>query len=238
MWSVRTRTTKDGVSSITMEKRRTSNAEMGSTLHSVPLLRDVQPDQRCKGLRTGSKNLHRLPAKHPTLALRRLRQDAPRKDVQQEHAAEGETVGWQVGLSGVRSSRVQPARCHRVPLRRVRRERPSQVRGSYVGQLQETRSTSTARVHGVLPQVRQHRKKLKDKEALRCTCKGQQHSHSNEKCKLHATKAGEKRWPGCNLKDDKAVTEEDFKFAERMRERKRRKGNQRGQETKAGNCKA
>ena len=46
MWSVRTRTTKDGVSSITMEKRRTINAEMGSTLHSVPLLRDVQRSQR------------------------------------------------------------------------------------------------------------------------------------------------------------------------------------------------
>ena len=80
-------------------------------------------------------------------------------------------------------------------------------------------------MHGVLPQVRQHRKNLKYKGALRCTCKGQQHSHSNEKCKLHTTKAGEKRWPGCNLKDDKAVTEEDFKFAERMRWRKRQKTN-------------
>ena len=35
MWSVRTRTTKDGVSNITMEKSRTSNAEMGSTLPVV-----------------------------------------------------------------------------------------------------------------------------------------------------------------------------------------------------------
>ena len=51
MWSVRTRTTKYGVSSIAMEKRRTRNADMGSTLHSVPLLRDVQPDQKCTGLR-------------------------------------------------------------------------------------------------------------------------------------------------------------------------------------------
>ena len=59
--------------------------------------------------------------------------------------------------------------------------------------------------------------KLKDKRALRCTCKGQQHSHSNEKCKLYPQKAGEKRWPGCNLKDDKAVTEEDYNFCERMR---------------------
>ena len=64
---------------------------------------------------------------------------------------------------------------------------------------------------------------LKDKQALRCTCKGQQHSHSNEKCKLYQQKAGEKRWPGCNLKDDKAVTEEDYKFCERMRERKRQR---------------
>ena len=26
--------------------------------------------------------------------------------------------------------------------------------------------------------------KLKDKKAIRCTCRGQQHSYSNEKCKL------------------------------------------------------
>ena len=116
----------------------------------------------------------------------------------------------QGGLSRVRSSRVQPARCHRVPLRRVRRPWPSKVRSIDVEQLQDPRSTSTACVHGVLPQVRQHRKNLKDKGALRCTCKGQQHSHSNEQCKLYTTKAGEKRWPGCNLKDDKAVTEGDY----------------------------
>ena len=66
---------------------------------------------------------------------------------------------------------------------------------------------------------------LRDKQALRCTCKGQQHSHSNEKRKLYPQKAGEKRWPGCNLKDDKAVTAEDYKFAERMRARKRQKTN-------------
>ena len=64
-----------------------------------------------------------------------------------------------------------------------------------------------------------------DKKALRCTCRGQQHSHSNEKCKLYTQKAGEKRWPGCNLKYNKAVTEEDYKFCERMRERKRQKTN-------------
>ena len=64
---------------------------------------------------------------------------------------------------------------------------------------------------------------LKDKQALRCTCKGQQHSHSNGKCKLYTQKAGEKRWPGCNLKENKAVTEEDYKFCERMRWRKKQK---------------
>ena len=66
-------------------------------------------------------------------------------------------------------------------------------------------------------------KNLKDKQALRCTCKGQQHSHSNEKCKLYPQKAGEQRWPGCNLEHNKAVTEEDYKFCERMRERKRQR---------------
>ena len=64
---------------------------------------------------------------------------------------------------------------------------------------------------------------LKEKQALRCTCRGQQHSHSNEKCKLYPQKAGEKRWPGCNLEHDKAVTKEDYKFCERMRERKRQR---------------
>ena len=64
---------------------------------------------------------------------------------------------------------------------------------------------------------------LKDKKALRCTCKGQQHSHSNENCKLYPQKAGEKRWPGCNLKGNKAVTEEDYTFFERMHERKQQK---------------
>ena len=66
---------------------------------------------------------------------------------------------------------------------------------------------------------------LKDKQALRCTCRGQQHSHSNEKCKLYTQKAGEKRWPGCNLKGEKAVTQEDYAFCERMRWRKRQKTN-------------
>ena len=61
-WSVRTRITKDCVSSIAMEKRRTSNAELDSTLHSVPLLRDVQADQGCWGLRPKSKRMNQLPA--------------------------------------------------------------------------------------------------------------------------------------------------------------------------------
>ena len=61
--------------------------------------------------------------------------------------------------------------------------------------------------------------KLQDKKALRCTCKGQQHSYANEKCKLFPKKAGDKRWPGCNLE----VTLEDFQFCERMHSRKRRK---------------
>ena len=66
---------------------------------------------------------------------------------------------------------------------------------------------------------------LKEKQALRCTCRGQQHSHSNEKCKLYTQKAGEKRWPGCNLKGDKTVTQEDYAFCERMRWRKRQRTN-------------
>ena len=65
--------------------------------------------------------------------------------------------------------------------------------------------------------------KLKDKKAIRCTCRGQQHSYSNEKCKLHPQTAGENRWPGSNLEGDKAVTEEDYKFCERMRRRTRQK---------------
>ena len=48
-------------------------------------------------------------------------------------------------------------------------------------------------------------------------------THSNEMCKLYPKKADEKRWPGCNLEHDKAVTEEDYKFCERMRERKRQR---------------
>ena len=63
--------------------------------------------------------------------------------------------------------------------------------------------------------------KLKDKKAIRCTCRGQQHSYAHEKCTLFQKKAGEKRWPGSNLEGDKAVTEEDYKCCERMRWRKR-----------------
>ena len=65
--------------------------------------------------------------------------------------------------------------------------------------------------------------KLKDKKAIRCTCRGQQHSYANEKCKLFPKKAGEKRWPGSNLEGDMAVTLEDFQFWERMRSRKQQK---------------
>ena len=50
-------------------------------------------------------------------------------------------------------------------------------------------------------------------------------THSNEKCKLYPQTTGEKRRPGSNLKDDKAVTEEDYKICERMRGRKRQRTN-------------
>ena len=65
--------------------------------------------------------------------------------------------------------------------------------------------------------------RLQQKKAVRCTCKGGQHSMTNEKCQLHPRTAGDKRWPGCNLKDEDAVTEADWKFCQRMRERKRQK---------------
>ena len=65
--------------------------------------------------------------------------------------------------------------------------------------------------------------KLKDKKAIRCTCRGQQHSYANEKCKLFPKKAGEKRWPGSNLEGDMEVTLQDFQFCERMRSRKQRR---------------
>ena len=64
--------------------------------------------------------------------------------------------------------------------------------------------------------------KLKEKKAIKCTCPGQQHSYANEKCKLFPQKAGEKRWPGCNLKDNLEVTLEDWHFVERMRKRQKK----------------
>ena len=64
MHSLRPATGTKCVSSIAMETRRKSNAELDSTLHSVPLLRDVQPDQKCTGLRPESNRLHRLPTTH------------------------------------------------------------------------------------------------------------------------------------------------------------------------------
>ena len=57
--------------------------------------------------------------------------------------------------------------------------------------------------------------KLKQKKSIRCTCTGQQHSYSNEKCKLYQRKAGENIWPGQNNE----VSEDDWHFAERMRKR-------------------
>ena len=59
--------------------------------------------------------------------------------------------------------------------------------------------------------------RLTDQKAILCTCRGQQHSYANEKCKLFTKKAGDKLWPGRNLE----VTLEDFQFYERMRARKR-----------------
>ena len=61
--------------------------------------------------------------------------------------------------------------------------------------------------------------RLKDKRALRCTCRGQQHSYANEKCDLFSKGAGERTWPGSNVK----VSREDWQFCDRMRARKRRK---------------
>ena len=58
MRSVRTRTTTKCVSRVAMETLREGSAELDSTLHSVPLLRDVLPDQKCEVLCSGSKYLH------------------------------------------------------------------------------------------------------------------------------------------------------------------------------------
>ena len=60
--------------------------------------------------------------------------------------------------------------------------------------------------------------KLKQKKSIRCTCRGQQHSYSNEKCKLYPGRAGEKLWPGQN----NDVSEDDWHFVERMRKRDKR----------------
>ena len=62
MWSVRPGTTIDCVSRITVEKGRKVNFELDSTLHSVPLLRDVQPEQKFTSLQPQGKRLHRVPA--------------------------------------------------------------------------------------------------------------------------------------------------------------------------------
>ncbi len=64
---------------------------------------------------------------------------------------------------------------------------------------------------------------LRDKKALRCTCKGKAkdrvHSFSNEKCDLYPKYAGDQRWPGSNLN----ISEEDWHLCKRMR--RHREGN-------------
>ena len=50
--------------------------------------------------------------------------------------------------------------------------------------------------------------RLRDKKAIRCTCKGSSHNFNNEKCALFPRSAGEKRWPGKNV----GVTLDDFEF--------------------------
>ena len=58
--------------------------------------------------------------------------------------------------------------------------------------------------------------KLKDKKSARCTCKGPQaqrrHDFSNERCGLYP-----QMWPGHNNE----ISIDDWKFAERMRKRRR-----------------
>ena len=68
--------------------------------------------------------------------------------------------------------------------------------------------------------VDRHRKvesTLRQKESIRCTCKGREHNASNDKCGLFPRYAGERRWPGSNMD----VSFDDFHFCERMRKRKR-----------------
>ena len=62
--------------------------------------------------------------------------------------------------------------------------------------------------------------RLQITKALRCTCRGQQHSYANEKCKLYG--GGAKRWPGCNLTGKDAVPQEDWEFVERLRKYRKR----------------
>ena len=52
------------VSRVAMERRREDSAELDSTLHSVPMLRDVQTDKKCTRLRPEGQRLHRVPAAH------------------------------------------------------------------------------------------------------------------------------------------------------------------------------
>ena len=91
------------------------------------------------------------------MALRRLRQDAAARHVQQEHAAQSKRHEAEISVSRMHSSRVHPTRCHRVPLRRMRRTRPSKVPIADFAALQTPRSTSRTGVHEVLPQICNHR---------------------------------------------------------------------------------
>ena len=71
------------VSSISMETRLRCFAELDSTLHRLPFLRHVWKSEGCTGLRWPIKRVHPVPAAHCDVVLRRLRQKAAAKTVQQ-----------------------------------------------------------------------------------------------------------------------------------------------------------
>ena len=60
-------------------------------------------------------------------------------------------------------------------------------------------------------------KKIKDRNAWKCTCPGQKsgrfHIASNEKCKLFPRQMGEQRWPGKNVN----VSREDAELWQRVK---------------------
>ena len=144
--------------------RHEGYTKLDPAMQCMPPMRLLRCNEGCARLRKGCERMHRVPEPAQASALRRMPQAITPRPVQQGHPGPREMAQSQISLSRVHRSRVQPARCQRVLMRRVRGARTPEVHAAGLGRLQAARSEDPSRAHGLQQKVRRDRVPTADKK--------------------------------------------------------------------------